>query len=171
MPDRWPDINSHFGIIDEAGFPKDRYFWYQAWLPQYADGDGMVHLIPRHWNWPMGASVDVWAFSNAASIELFVNGVSAGRVHQSRFSHAEWRNVSFATGELRAVAYSSSGAVIAHEIIETTGPVGLLPQSSPSGARAARVPPAFPWVAMTWRWCRWRSRMPTAGSSRGMLTR
>lgn len=23
-PDSWPDINSHFGIMDIAGFPKDR---------------------------------------------------------------------------------------------------------------------------------------------------
>ena len=25
----WPDINSHFGILDEAGFPKDVYYWRQ----------------------------------------------------------------------------------------------------------------------------------------------
>jgi hypothetical protein len=30
-PYAWPDVNSHFGIIDMAGFEKDRFYWYQAW--------------------------------------------------------------------------------------------------------------------------------------------
>lgn len=49
----------------------------QAWFPQYDSGKGMVHLLP-HWNWADGAAIDVWAFSNAASVELFVNGISHG---------------------------------------------------------------------------------------------
>jgi beta-galactosidase len=27
----WPDIGSHFGQIDYAGFPKDTFWWYAAW--------------------------------------------------------------------------------------------------------------------------------------------
>ena len=34
-PDGWPDINSHFGILDEAGFPKDRFYWYQVRSADY----------------------------------------------------------------------------------------------------------------------------------------
>ena len=30
-PYGWPCINSHFGIMDMCGFPKDPYFYYQAW--------------------------------------------------------------------------------------------------------------------------------------------
>ena len=26
-PYGWPDINSHFGILDITGFPKDRFYW------------------------------------------------------------------------------------------------------------------------------------------------
>ena len=49
-PDKWPDINSHFGILDEAGFPKDRFHWYRAHFPAYGAGEGVLHLFP-HWNW------------------------------------------------------------------------------------------------------------------------
>jgi hypothetical protein len=53
-PYGWPDINSHFGIIDEAGFPKDRFYWYQAW---FGTADPVVlHVFP-HWNWAEGQKV------------------------------------------------------------------------------------------------------------------
>ncbi len=29
-PYAWPDVNSHFGILDLAGFEKDRFFWYKS---------------------------------------------------------------------------------------------------------------------------------------------
>ena len=44
-PDGWPDVNSHFGIVDAAGFPKDRFYWYQAW---FMPRTPMVYLFP-HW--------------------------------------------------------------------------------------------------------------------------
>jgi len=30
-PYGWPCINSHFGVMDMCGFPKDLYYYYQAW--------------------------------------------------------------------------------------------------------------------------------------------
>ena len=37
--------SSYFGIVDLAGFPKDRYYLYQSrWMPDYP----MVHILP-HW--------------------------------------------------------------------------------------------------------------------------
>ena len=30
-PYEWPCINSHFGILDTCGFPKDNFYFYQAW--------------------------------------------------------------------------------------------------------------------------------------------
>ena len=59
-PYQWPDVNSHFGILDIAGFPKDRFYWYKAWFLD--DGTHpSVHLFP-HWNWarwwrPVGGSI------------------------------------------------------------------------------------------------------------------
>ena len=67
-PFQWPDVNSNFGILDQCGFPKDAYYYYQSvW------GDKpLVHLLP-HWNWAgkEGQPIDVWAYSNAAKVELF----------------------------------------------------------------------------------------------------
>lgn len=46
-PYGWPDVNSHFGIIDAAGFPKDRFFWYQAW---YIPDTPLLYVFP-HWKY------------------------------------------------------------------------------------------------------------------------
>jgi hypothetical protein len=44
---QWPDINSHFGIIDAAGFPKERYYYYQTWfLPNVPS----LFILP-HWKY------------------------------------------------------------------------------------------------------------------------
>ena len=43
-----PSRSSYFGIIDLAGFKKDRFYLYQArWRPDLP----MAHILP-HWNWP-----------------------------------------------------------------------------------------------------------------------
>src|SRR5690606_25676776 len=40
--------SSYSGLIDLAGFPKDRFYLYQArWRPDLP----MAHILP-HWNWP-----------------------------------------------------------------------------------------------------------------------
>ena len=74
-PYTWPSRSSYFGIIDLAGFPKDRFYMYQS---QWTDKP-MVHLLP-HWNWEQfaGKEIPVQAFTNADSVELFVNGKSLG---------------------------------------------------------------------------------------------
>ena len=42
-----PSRSSYFGIIDLAGFKKDRFYLYQAhWRPDLP----MAHILP-HWNW------------------------------------------------------------------------------------------------------------------------
>ncbi len=43
-----PSRSSYFGIMDLAGFKKDRYYLYQSkWRPDLP----MAHILP-HWNWP-----------------------------------------------------------------------------------------------------------------------
>jgi beta-galactosidase len=44
-PYGWPCINSHFGIMDVCGFPKDNFYYYQAWW----GAKPVLHLFP-HWN-------------------------------------------------------------------------------------------------------------------------
>ena len=82
-PYAWPDVNSHFGIMDLCGFWKDRTHWYASWFPTYNLGpdyalkpaDYHVHAFP-HWNWADGQTVSIWSFANAAEVALLVNGVA-----------------------------------------------------------------------------------------------
>ena len=64
----------------------------------------MVHVLP-HWNWAgfEGKSIPVWAFSNADSVELFLNGQSVGKREAKDLVqlHYEW-NVPYAPGTLKA---------------------------------------------------------------------
>ncbi len=75
-PFGWPSRSSYFGILDSAGFPKDRYYLYKSvWNPE-----PMVHILPMSWTWPefVGKTIPVRAFTNADSVELFLNGKSLG---------------------------------------------------------------------------------------------
>ena len=100
-PFRWPNINSHFGIMDMCGFPKNIYYYYQSW---WSDKD-VLHISP-HWNWKgkEGQPIDVWVNTNADNVELFLNGKSLGKKDMPRNSHLKW-SVPYEPGKLEAIAY------------------------------------------------------------------
>jgi beta-galactosidase len=100
-PFEWPVINSHFGMMDMCGFPKNIYYYYQSW---WTDLD-VLHISP-HWNWRgrEGQPIDVWVNSNAERVELFLNGKSLGEKPMPRDSHLQW-SVPYAPGTLEAVAW------------------------------------------------------------------
>jgi beta-galactosidase len=97
-PYNWPCISSHFGIIDMCGFPKDLFYYYQAW---WSDKP-VLHLFP-HWNWAgkEGQEIEVWCFTNLDAVELFVNGTTAGLQMVKRDSHVAWK-VPYAPGAIEA---------------------------------------------------------------------
>ncbi len=115
-PYEWPCVNSHFGIMDMCGFPKDNYYYYQAWW-----GDKPVIHIEPHWNWPgkEGQPIKVWAFTNGDEAELFLNGKSLGRKTAPKYRHVEW-TVPYEPGTLSAVAYRD-GKEYAKDSVATTG--------------------------------------------------
>jgi len=72
---------NNWGLVDTAGFPKDPYYLFQS---QWASAP-MVHLVPTNWtDYKPGQNVQVWAYSNADTVELFLNGRSLG---VRRFDH------------------------------------------------------------------------------------
>ncbi|GAA2492845.1 glycoside hydrolase family 2 TIM barrel-domain containing protein [Streptomyces longisporus] len=72
--DVFPVKASFFGAVDTAGFPKDMYYLFQSqWI-----SEPMVHLLPMSWNHEQGDTVEVWAYSNADTVELYLNGKSLG---------------------------------------------------------------------------------------------
>src|SRR5215831_507435 len=115
-PYDWPCINSHFGILDTAGFPKDNFWLYQAWWTERP----MVHLLP-HWSWRgrEGQEIDVRAYSNAEEVELFRDGKSLGRQKVAPFSELKWK-VKYGVGALSARAFRGD-RVVAETSVETTG--------------------------------------------------
>lgn len=117
-PYKWPNISSHFGIMDVCGFPKNIYYYYQSW---WTDKD-VLHISP-HWNhkneWGKPAKeIDVWVNSNADDVELFLNGKSLGKKIMPRNSHLQWK-VKYQPGKLEAVAYKKGKKL--QSSIETTG--------------------------------------------------
>jgi beta-galactosidase len=115
-PYAWPCINSHFGILDTCGFPKDNFYYYQAWWTTNI----VLHLLP-HWNWPgkEGQTIRVDVFSNCREVELFLNGKSLGRQKMGKNSKLTWQ-VTYEPGTLSAKGYDD-GKVVAEAKVETTG--------------------------------------------------
>ena len=114
-PYQWPNINSHFGIMDMCGFPKNIYYYYQSW---WTDKD-VLHIAP-HWNWKgkEGKPIDVWVYSNADNVELFLNGTSLGKKEMPRNGHLQW-SVNYEPGILSAIAYKKGKKITSQ--VETTG--------------------------------------------------
>jgi beta-galactosidase len=120
-PYGWPCISSHFGIIDTCGFPKDNFYYYQAWWTDKP----VVHLLP-HWNWAgkEGKEIDVWCHSNCDKVELLLNGKSLGAKEMKRNSHLEWK-VPYEPGTLEARGFTG-GKLVATDKRETAGPPAKL---------------------------------------------
>ena len=116
--------SSYFGIIDLAGFKKDRFYLYQArWNPDVR----MAHILP-HWNWPdrVGEVTPVHVFSSADEAELFVNGESQGIQERGELEYRfRWDDVKYEPGEVRVVTYKG-GQNWAEETIRTTGKAARL---------------------------------------------
>jgi beta-galactosidase len=120
-----PSRSSYFGIIDLAGFKKDRFYLYQArWRPELP----MAHLLP-HWNWPerVGQVTPVHLYTSGDEAELFLNGKSLGRKKRGpRDYRLRWDNVVYQPGTLHAVVYKH-GKRWAEDTVVTTGrPAKLL---------------------------------------------
>ena len=114
-----PSRSSYFGIVDLAGFPKDRYYIYQAhWRPELP----MVHILP-HWNWPdrTGKTVPVHVYTSGTEAELFVNNKSYGRKvkKEGKDFRLVWDNVVYEPGTVKVIAYKK-GKVWAKDEIQTT---------------------------------------------------
>jgi beta-galactosidase len=123
-PFTWPSKSSYFGAIDTANFPKDVFYFYQSkWN---VSGPTMVHIVPMNWtNWTNGQSVKVLVYTNAESVELFLNGKSQGsKAMSATTGHLQW-SVPFATGTLEAKA-SKGGSVVVTDKVQTAGAAAAL---------------------------------------------
>jgi beta-galactosidase len=131
----WPTKSSSSGVIDTCGFEKNGYYFYQS---QWTDKP-VLHVFP-HWNWKgkEGDFIPVICYTNCDSVELFVNGKSAGvesynfprsgqggpqernRVKRTTGDlHLTW-TIPYQPGALKAVG-TKGGRVVATVEVATTG--------------------------------------------------
>ena len=145
----WPSRSSYFGICDLAGLPKDRYYLYRS---QWNTSDHTLHLLP-HWTWTgrEGEVTPVYVYTDLPEAELFVNGVSQGRIRKDTAQkelicdpqresddngndskdngkknlldryRLRWNNVRYEQGEVRVVAYDEKGQKVMERSMSTAG--------------------------------------------------
>ncbi|MFW6371090.1 MAG: beta-galactosidase GalA [Bacteroidota bacterium] len=113
-PYKWPCVNSHNGVMDMCGFPKNNFYYYKSW---WSDED-VLHIFP-HWNWhgKIGEIINVWGYTNCDEVELFLNGKSQGKKTVKKNSHVEW-DVVYEPGVLEARGIKNGKTII--KKIETT---------------------------------------------------
>lgn len=138
---KWPSPkHSYFGIMDTAGFAKDRYYFYQS---QWSKKKNTLHLLPT---WQKGdiqldedGLVEVVVYSNAASVALVFESPEGQKVNHGLKSFTQYRTptghsyqlyegedaseiphenlylkwrIPYRKGTLRALAYDETGKVI-----------------------------------------------------------
>lgn len=120
-----PSRSSYFGIMDLAGFPKDRFWLYQTrWRPDLA----VAHIVP-HWTWPgrEGDVTPVHVYTSGAVGELFLNGKSLGVREKAPGEYRlRWDDAVYEPGTLEVKVYSDraayeSGKLLCKESVSTAG--------------------------------------------------
>lgn len=114
-----PSRSSYFGIIDLAGFPKDRYYLYQShWRPELP----MAHILP-HWNWRerIDSITPIHIYTSGDEAELFLNGKSLGR--KTKIANQDfrlvWEDVKYEPGIVKVITYKN-GKKWATDEVKTT---------------------------------------------------
>lgn len=122
--DAWPSHSSLFGIVDLASLPKDRYYLYRS---HWNKDDATLHILP-HWNWKgrEGQITPVFVYTSYPKAELFINGKSQGirekndSTLQNRY-RLMWNETRYEPGEVKVVAYDTTGNKAAEKIMRTAG--------------------------------------------------
>lgn len=112
-PYRWPNVNSHFGVMDMCGFPKDIYYYYKA---NWTDED-VLHICP-HWNLSVveGTPVKVKCFTNCESVELYLNGKNVGKANVEKYQTVCF-TVPYEKGILKAIGFRNGKQI--ETVVET----------------------------------------------------
>jgi beta-galactosidase len=140
--------SSYSGIIDLAGFRKDRFYLYQArWQPDLP----MAHILP-HWTWPdrIGQVTPVHVFTSGDEAELFLNGRSLGRKKKAPFEYRlRWDDVVYQPGTLKVVTYRNGAEWASDEVTTAGDPAQLRAVADRSVIRADGGDLAFVTVSVT----------------------
>ena len=121
-PTPYRSKSSFFGQIDTAGFPKDTFYLYKSeWAAKNVAP--FVHILP-YWDWNEGQLIDIKAYTNMDSVELFFNGVSQGMQdidHKNDKEPYGYWQIEYHKGEIKAVVYDADGNAVAEETKRSFG--------------------------------------------------
>lgn len=129
---RFPNRSSGSGLVSLDNNRKPGFYFRQSlWSDQPmvylaslepSDDGGWPDIAPN-WNWDgrQGEEIEVIAYTNSESVELFLNGESVGtRDLAEAENHILRWEVPYESGTLRAVARNNGQEVASYEL-ETTG--------------------------------------------------
>jgi len=136
-PYTWPNVTSHFGIMDMCGFPKARYYYYKA---NWTDED-VIHILPD-WNINVaeGTPVKVKIYTNCENITLYLNGKEVGKTDVEKYKSAYF-TVNYEKGILKAVGTRNGKTV--EEQIETADKAEVYEVTSESVTAAGEKTTVF----------------------------
>ena len=140
--------SSYFGIVDLAGFKKDRFYIYQAhwrpdlrWLTSFRTGRGLNvpdKITPVH------------VFTSGDEAELFLNGKSLGRHAKGQYEYRlRWDSVTYVPGTLKVVAYKNGKRWAEDSMVTAGAPARLAASVDRSRIRADGHDLAFVTVRVT----------------------
>lgn len=124
------DTQTHFrgaenyrrsGEVDPMRVPKDGYFAHQVMWDGWVDPEQPRTHIMGHWNYEAGIKKPIYVVSNAAEVELFVNGKSLGKGEQSYRFLFTFPEVTWEPGAIKAVSYNELGEAVSEDEIVTSG--------------------------------------------------
>ena len=124
------------GKVDAVRLPKEIYYAHRVMQNPEPD----LHIL-GHWSYPADKKTvkTIYVIANTQSVELFVNGKSAGVNSQPANGYQfAFPDIEFAPGSLSAVG-KNGGKVVAQQELTTAGPpaqIKLTPILGPQGLQA-----------------------------------
>lgn len=104
----------HIGIVDSEA---ESQLWNDVVVGR--------KYISSHWNREAGKKYDIYTYTNAAEVELLVNGKSVGvqknNTETNKRNVIFWKGVDYSAGKIVAIAKDASGKEVARHQLETTG--------------------------------------------------
>jgi beta-galactosidase len=122
------------GKVDAVRLPKEAFYTYRVMQSDRPD----IHLI-GHWTYPAQTRKTVYVVSNCDSVELFVNGVSQGKVYHATNGYLfPFPDLAWEPGEIKAIGYKSGRAVCEDRLTTAGAPkrIKLTPIVGPGGLQA-----------------------------------
>jgi beta-galactosidase len=122
------------GKVDAVRLPKEAFYTYRVMQNDAPD----IHIL-GHWTYPANTVKTMYVISNCEEVELFVNGMSKGRVSHPTDGYVfAFPSIAWEPGKILAVGYKAGERVCEHELQTAGSPVALKlkPLLGPGGLRA-----------------------------------